>query len=164
MGRRRGSKGVHKSGLVELVCGKQALADLPGYWKLAGGLELCCDQWWLLHNPCGPRPAVLPDLNAGSGASKCSQAVLVVEVLDGCVREVGINCVCIGGKGGGGGEGYTSRVLLSWSVVNMGTAGLRKALADLPCRWKLAGGLELCCDQWWLLHNPCGPRPAVLYT
>ena len=86
-----GSKGVHKSSLVELVCGKlgtaglrKALADLPGRWKLAGGLELCCDQWWLLHNPCGPRPAVLPDLNAGSGASKHSQAVLVVEVLDGC--------------------------------------------------------------------------------
>ena len=65
-------------------------------------------------------------------------------------------------KGGEGGGGYASRVLLSWSVVNMGTAGLRKALADLPCCWKLAGGLELCCDQWWLLHNPCGPRPAVL--
>ena len=65
-------------------------------------------------------------------------------------------------EGGGGSKGYTSQVLLSWSVVNMGTAGLRKALAGLPCRWKLAGGLELCCDQWWLLHNPCGPRPAVL--
>ena len=65
-------------------------------------------------------------------------------------------------KGGGGSEGYTSQVLLSWSVVKMGTAGLRKALADLPGCWKLAGGLELCCDQWWLLHNPCGPRPAVL--
>ena len=63
---------------------RKALADLPCCWKLAGGLELCCDQWWLLHNPCGPRPAVLPDLNAGSGASKCSQAVFVVEVLDGC--------------------------------------------------------------------------------
>ena len=63
---------------------RKALADLPCRWKLAGGLELCCDQWWLLHNPCGPRSAVLPDLNAGSGASKRSQAALVVEVLDGC--------------------------------------------------------------------------------
>ena len=63
---------------------RKALADLPCRWKLASGLELCCDQWWLLHNPCGPRPAVLPDLNAGSGASKHSQAALVVEVLDGC--------------------------------------------------------------------------------
>ena len=70
---------------------RKALADLPCCWKLAGGLELCCDQWWLLHNPCGPRPAVLPDLNAGSGASKHSQAALVVEVLDGC----GLGCLYI---------------------------------------------------------------------
>ena len=28
-------------------------------------------------------------------------------------------------EGGGGSEGYTSRVLLSWSVVNMETAGLK---------------------------------------
>ena len=83
-----------------------------------------------------------------------------------CVRPVSVHIVFHGfggGEGrGDGGEGGTSQVLLSWSVGNMGTAGLRKALADLPCRWKLAGGLELCCDQWWLLHNPCGPRPAVL--
>ena len=29
------------------------------------------------------------------------------------------------GEGRGGGGGYTSRVLLSWSVVNKGTAGLK---------------------------------------
>ena len=74
---------------------RKALADLPCRWKLAGGLELCCDQWWLLHNPCGPRPAVLPDLNAGSGASKRSQAALVVEVLDGCEVNVFLLSMCV---------------------------------------------------------------------
>ena len=33
---------------------------------------------------------MLPDLNAGSGASKRSQAELVVEVLDGCEGGVGL--------------------------------------------------------------------------
>ena len=33
-------------------------------------------------------------------------------------------------EGGGKSKGYTSQVLLSWSVINMGTVGLRKALAD----------------------------------
>ena len=51
----------------------------------AGGLGV----WgWVVYRCHLVRPAVLPDLNAESGASKHSQAVLVVEVLDG-VREVG---------------------------------------------------------------------------
>ena len=82
---------------------RKALADLPCRWKLAGGLELCCDQWWLLHNLCEPRLAVLPDLNAGSGASKHSRAALVVEVLEGCEGDVWLTvfalsmCVCVSG-------------------------------------------------------------------
>ena len=108
---------------------RKALADLPCRWKLAGGLELCCDQWWFLHNPCGPRPAVLPDLNAGSGASKHWKAVLV-EVLGECEGGGGVNCVCIinvymckwrfwrlgrgkeEGEGGGGGGGVRKSSLV----------------------------------------------------
>ena len=37
------------------------------------------------------RLCYIPDLNAGSGASKRSQATLVVEVLDGC----GLDCLYI---------------------------------------------------------------------
>ena len=90
---------------------RKALADLPCCWKLAGGLEHCYDQCWLLHNPCGPRPAVLPNLNAGSGANKHSQAALVVEVLDECEGGGGLTvfvlsmCVCVSGGFGGRGGG-----------------------------------------------------------
>ena len=52
------------------------------------------------------RLCYIPDLNAGSGASKRSQAALVVEVLDEC-----------GGGGGGGGGGVVNGFIINVCIL-----------------------------------------------